>query len=212
MKEIPERLAIETTMYGSINGERFKLVGGGEGQPFAGVIHQVLNVNPTAVTFPMGLMDVPGVMGFPTFSRYLDGTTDLFKREPFSYEYKRRLRFQDGGVMESFHRVEYCEDRVVGDFRVEGEGIRATELGPIEPIVETFIPAGPGRIRSTFTVVYPTSDGPYTAHAKSEYTLHHDGELPGVQFRHIEFTTNHSQETHDQTERLIVFRGSESLV
>jgi len=161
MKEIPERLAIETTMYGSINGERFKLVGGGEGQPFAGVIHQVLNVNPTAVTFPMGLMDVPGVMGFPTFSMYLDGTTDLFKRKPFSYEYKRRLRFQDGGVMESFHRVEYCEDRVVGDFRVEGEGIRATELGPIEPIVETFIPAGPGRIRSTFTVVYPTSDGPY---------------------------------------------------
>lgn len=211
MKRVPEQLEHRTTLYGTINGEKFKLVGGGTGRPYDGVIESSLRTNPGPVGFPIGLVSMHMVTGFPTFSKYEKDTHDLFKKSD-GYEYDRVLRFENGGKLEGVHKVSYAKDgALVGDFHVEGE-VDAPALGQIEPVVEHFEPAGNGVVRSHHKVVWRTADGGrFAAEGESEYRLNHDEPLPFKQYRHIVFETTHTPESITQKERLTVVRNLHDL-
>jgi hypothetical protein len=206
---IPATLEQRTVLHGSVNGESFKMRGGGMGAPHEGTVATDLVTNPGPVSFKMGLMAPCIIMGFPTFSKYPKGTHDLFKISD-GYEYERHLRFDNGGKLDTVSKVSYHGSKgeefrvqhVEGDFKVDGN-VEAPELVSVEPLVETFEPAGPGRIKSTFRIVWRTADGgEFAAQAENEYRLKHKQELPFPHQRRIEFDAQFSPDRIRQSERL----------
>ena len=206
---IPDRLEQRTFLHGTVNGESFKMRGGGTGAPHEGTVATDLTTNPGPVKFKMGLMAPCIIMGFPTFSKYPPGTHDLFKISD-GYEYERHLRFDNGGKLDTVSKVSYHGSKgeefrvqhVEGDFKVDGN-VDAPELVSVEPLVETFEPAGQGRIKSTFRIVWRTADGgEFAAQAENEYRLKHKQELPFRHQRRIEFDAQFSPDRIRQSERL----------
>ena len=203
---IPTVLAIETRLHGRVNGKPFDLRGGGEGHPYDGTIQVEYVSELGPVPFPMHLMDIPALMGFPTFSRHQQGCFDLFKISN-GYEYERDIQHPGGGHAHSEHTVSYLGDKIVGDFHVEAE-VDAPDLVGVEPLVETMYPAGPGKVASTFLAAWRTRDGSYfTGSVQSEYRLTHNATLPWTQFRQVMFKSDHTQERFRQSEDLNVFRS-----
>jgi hypothetical protein len=203
---IPAVLAIQTRLYGTINGKEFDLRGGGEGRPYDGIIkvEYVSQLGP--VHFPMHLMDIPAIMGYPTFSRHQQGCFDLFKLSN-GYEYERHIAYDGGGRSDSVHKVTYLGDKIVGDFKVDAE-VDAPTLTDVEPLVETMVPAGPGKVASTFWAHWRTREGClFRGAVESEYRLTHNATLPWAQFRQVIFDSNHTQEVFRQSEELNVFRS-----
>ncbi len=206
---IPPTLEQRTLLHGTVNGEKFKMRGGGMGAPHEGTVATDLATNPGPVGFKMGLMAPCIIMGFPTFSKYPPGTHDLFKKSD-GYEYERHLRFESGGTLDTVSKVSYHGSRgdqfevqhVEGDFEVKGN-VEAPELVSVDPLVETFEPAGPGQIKSTFRIVWRTNDGAtFTAEADNVYRLKHKEELPFRHQRRIEFDAQFSPDRIQQSERL----------
>lgn len=210
---VPEELAHHTIISGKFNGKDFKLVGGGTGRPYDGKLKSVLKAAGGPLHFPMHLLDIVAIFGYPTYSRYHPGTVELFKISPEGYQYERHIKFHDGGQMNTLHDITLQKDGLHGDFKVlNGECSNVPELEGIENIVETFIPDGPGRIKSRCVLAWRKKGGGlFTADCESEYRLKHDNVLPNLQFRVVEFTTNHTQEVLDQQENLDVFRSLRQL-
>jgi hypothetical protein len=206
---IPQTLEQKTLLHGTVNGENFKMRGGGMGAPHEGRVATDLVTNPGPVQFKTGLMAPCIIMGYPTFSKYPEGTHDLFKISD-GYEYERHLTFENGGKLDTISKVTYHGDRggdfhvrhVEGDFEVHGQ-VEAPELVGVDPLVETFEPAGPGRINSTFRIVWRTADGgQFAATAKNVYRLKHRQALPFPHKRRIEFETQFGPERIRQSELL----------
>jgi hypothetical protein len=206
---IPDKLEQKTFLHGTVNGENFKMRGGGMGAPHEGTVATDLVTNPGPVRFPMGLMAPCIIMGFPTFSKYPPGTHDLFKISD-GYEYERHLRFESGGRLDTVSKVTYLGPKgdefhvqqVKGDFEVNGN-VEAPELVSVDPLVETFEPDGKGQIKSTFRIVWRTKDGgTFEADANNVYHLNHKEELPFPHERRIEFDAQFSPDRIRQSERL----------
>ena len=206
---IPDQLEQKTVLHGTVNGESFKMRGGGMGAPHEGTVATDLVTNPGPVGFKMGLMAPCIIMGFPTFSKYPPGTHDLFKISD-GYEYERHLRFESGGQLDTLSKVtyhgpkgdEFHVQHVEGDFEVDGN-VEAPELVSVDPLVELFEPDGPGQIKSTFRIVWRTKDGEtFGANAENAYHLKHKQELPFRHKRRIEFDAQFSPDRIRQSERL----------
>jgi hypothetical protein len=207
---IPATLEQRTVLHGTVNGESFKMRGGGMGAPHEGTVATDLTTNPGPVNFKMGLMAPCIIMGFPTFSKYPKGTHDLFKISD-GYEYERHLRFENGGKLDTVSKVTYVGpkkaeefqvEHVEGDFEVNGN-VEAPDLVSVEPLVEIFESDGPGEIKSTFKIVWRTADGgTFAAQADNHYHLKHKKELPFRHQRRIEFDAQFSPDRIRQSERL----------
>jgi hypothetical protein len=161
----------------------------------------------------MHLLDIIAIMGYPTYSHYQEGCYDLFKISN-GYEYERSIKYENGGHMKSLHKIKYEGGKLTGDFHVlEASAHDIPELVGIEPIAETYYPAGPGKIRSKLMIAWKTKEGKlFRAECDSEYRLSHKTELPFLQFRLINFKkTDHTSEVLDQAETLNVVRDIAGL-
>lgn len=206
MSQIPEDLQHHTKIHGKVNGREFELVGQGSGRPYDGKLESHLSSTRGPLHFPMHLLDIVSIFGYPTYSKYHAGTKDLFKISD-GYEYERNLTYENGGFMKTLHIITRQEDGLHGDFQVVDAQVECPELEGIEPISETFIPAGPGKIKSEAVIAWRTvGGGLFTATCKSEYRLKHNECLPYLHFRLVDFTTNHTQENLNQEESLNVLR------
>ncbi len=205
---VPEQLSHQTTISGKFNGKSFELKGSGQGHPYEGKLQSRLESTKGPLHFPMHVLDIVAIFGYPTYSCYREGTTELFKISD-GYEYERHIKFENGGYMDTLHKITRSDAGLSGDFRVlKGECQNMPELEAIEPIVETFIPAGPGKIKSKCVLAWRKVGGGYfMADCESEYRLKHSKELPALQFRSVSFQTSHTQEVLDQRENLDVFRS-----
>jgi len=207
---IPQRLRHRTRVTGVFNGKKFELVGGGKGKPHEGILDCKMKSQHGSVGFPMPLMNVIVIFGYPTYSKHVDAF-DVFKRSD-GYEYERHIEFQDGGRMHSLHVVRYggdgTERYLNGDFEVEATAEVPEDISSLTPIVETFIPDGPGRVRSQFVLAWQRVCGKlFLANCESEYRLRHQLELPELLFRQAEFVKDRSsREVLDLDERIWVTR------
>ena len=205
---IPKNLRHRTTIEGTFNGKAFRLVGGGKGQPHEGILDCRLESRTGPVPFSMPMMNVIAIFGYPTYSKHVN-VFDIFKRSD-GYEYERNILFQDGGSMQSLHVVRYGEMdnlRVLdGHFTVTAEANLPTDIIRLDPILETFIPAGPGRVRSKFVLSWVRRSGEHVlASCESEYRLRHDITMPKTVFRSAEFVEDRSTpEVLDLDERIWV--------
>ena len=208
VKGVPEVLPHHTTIRGTFNGKNFELMGKGHGKPYEGMLESRLETKGPPLHFPMHLLDIVAIFGYPTYSHYHEGTVDLFKISD-GYEYERHITYENGGYMDTLHTIVRKDDGLHGDFQVlRGENLQVPELECIEPISETFIPAGPGKIKSTCVLAWRKKGGGlFTAECKSEYRLKHNKSLQGIQFRLVNFTTAHTQTVLDQKESLHVIRS-----
>lgn len=207
-RTVPQELKHETTIRGTFNGKQFELKGEGGGQPYDGKLASRLESTGVPLSFSMHLLDIVAIFGYPTYSKYHEDTTELFKSSD-GYEYERHLKYENGGYMNTLHQIVWKDgDCLSGDFQVlNGECTNVPELEGIEPIVETFLPAGPGKIKSHCVIAWrKKGGGVFTAECESEYRLKHSRSLPLLQFRMVQFTTNHTQMVLDQKERLDVVR------
>jgi hypothetical protein len=154
----------------------------------------------------MTILSPIDLMGYPTYSTYQKGATDLFKISD-GYSYSRRFQFDNGGVMYSEHRIRRTLDGLIGDFEVMDASIEMSDVVELEPsCIETFYPAGPGKINSIFKMRWKRNDGSFlSADVESIYFLHHSFQLPDVHFRMIRFMTEHQQDNLKQAEILSVF-------
>ena len=204
VKSVPNELAHQTTISGTFNGKSFELKGKGCGRPYEGKLESLLKSTGGPLHFPMHLLDI---FGYPTYSCYHEGTTELFKISD-GYEYEQHITYENGGSMDTLHTIVRKDDGLHGNFQVlKGENYQVPELEGIEPIAETFIPAGPGKIKSTCVLAWRKKGGGlFKADCKSEYRLKHSKVLPGLQFRLVNFTTTHTQEVLNQKENMDVIR------
>lgn len=208
---IPKVLAHKTHLFGRINDDAFDLVGGGSGRPYDGTLNTHLTSVIGPVAFPMHILSPIAIMGYPTYSCYQKGASDLFKISN-GYTYSRNLEFDCGGRMETKHTIVRTEDGLSGEFEVLQSSFSAPKIVDIEPCVETFIPSGPGRIKSFFTVRWGVEGGgTYSAKVNSEYRLNHSLELPSTHFRFVTFKTDHSATELRQDETLVVLANCEFL-
>jgi hypothetical protein len=209
--KVPEVLQHKTVISGTANGKQFRLAGEGEGRPYDGKLSSVLKSSNGPLHIPMHLLDIVAIFGYPTYSKYHEDTKDLFKISN-GYEYEREIKYENGGYMKTLHKITRHSDHLSGDFKVLECTVDAPELECIEPIVETFIPAGPGKINSEAALAWRKKGGGFfTALCHSQYRLNHKESLPHVQFRVVHFDTNHSQEVLDQKESLHVIRHLPTL-
>jgi hypothetical protein len=205
---LPENLRHNTTIEGDFNGEHFKLTGGGYGQPYEGILNCKLESETGPVPFSMPLMNVIAIFGYPHFSKHINAF-DVFKKSN-GYEYERNIEFENGGNMRSLHIVRFNEDGKInaanGNFSVEAKVDFPDDVISLDPILETFTPAGPGRVRSKFILSWNRKNGTKTmASCESEYRLRHNIELPYALFRCAEFIEDRSnRETLDLDERIWV--------
>jgi len=203
-QSIARNLGHKTHLFGKINGREFNLQGGGSGKPYDGVLNTTLESTSGKVDFPMHLLDHIAIMGYPTFSQYQKGCYDLFKISD-GYKYSRSLKFSCGGYMETRHDIKRTKNELIGEFEVVEAEFSAPDIEDVERLVETFYPAGPGRIESYFKARWVTTEGQiYSADVNSVYELNHDLTLPFPHFRLVNFETNHSDTVLNQDELLIV--------
>ena len=160
----------------------------------------------------MDILSPIALMGYPSYSSYQKGATDLFKISD-GYSYTRHFEFDNGGFMDSEHRIKRINNELIGEFEVLNAQINLPNSANLEPnCIETFYPAGKGRIKSFFKMRWQKEDGNYlTADVNSEYVLNHEYELPFVHFRMIKFMTEHKQDNLKQAEILSVFYDIEKI-
>lgn len=204
--KVPVELRHKTVISGTANGKEFRLEGEGVGRPYDGKLSSMLKSSTGPLHISMHLLDIVAIFGYPTYSHYHEDTKDLFKISD-GYEYERDIKYENGGYMKTLHKISRHSDHLSGDFKVLECSVEAPELESIEPIVETFVPAGPGKIDSQAVLAWRKKGGGYfTGRCESQYRLNHKESLPHLQFRMVHFTTNHSQEVLDQKESLHVIR------
>jgi hypothetical protein len=196
------RLANTTTLI--VNRHRLEMVGIGnanEGRLTSKVAHRF--------TFPIEILAPMMIVGYPTYSEYRDSATDLFKPSTLQggYKYQRDYRFSNGERFTSFHNIRYdsTENHLfgvfqTGDFPEEGFG----GDWRVRDLLETFIPHGPGIIRSVMAVEWLNGDAQLHAVIESEYYFNHDEVLPGLHWRHVTFATHHDGDEYRQSEKITV--------
>ena len=206
MIPIGKKLDQETICHGNFNKDKFELKGGGAGEPYEGRVSTFLESTGGPLTFPTALLSPILIMGYPTFSHYHLGCHDLFKISN-GYEYERHFKLENGGKINTLHKIKYDGTKLNGDFHVLEADCKVPNLVGIEPAIETFIPAGPGKIRSKVLIAWRQENGElFTADVESEYRLTHTAELPFIQFRHIDFDVMYTPTSIKQSESLQVFR------
>jgi hypothetical protein len=207
MATLPQQLSVETRIYGSINGERFELAGHGDGLPYKGVLSSRLQSTMGPVSFPLPLLPQLSSLGYQTFCKIEATCRDLFKVSS-GYEYERHFTFEDGKTLRSKHKITSHHGKLVGDFFVQGDA-PSLDLIDVEPLVEIWVPAGPGKIRGNMLMAWKVRSGSVTtAMVDSEYRLNHQMDLQFVHFRHAKFKISFTDEMLEVCERQVVFRDT----
>lgn len=150
------------------------------------------------------------VVGYPTYSEYKGGATDLFKPSTLrgGYKYQRAYRFSNGVCFDSFHNITFDPKKGLN-------GVFSTRNFPatafagkwtVGDLVETFIPNGRGNIKSVMVVEWKGESGKsLSATIDSQYFFNHNEELPGLHWRHVTFKTEHPTGTvYVQSEKITV--------
>lgn len=182
--------------------------GFGTGKANEGLLSSQLNHN---FSFDPEILAVHLIVGYPSYSEYKEGATDLFKPSTVlgGYKYQRKYRFSNGATFTSFHNINF--DKATGlrgtfttrDFPAEA----FPGKWEVQDLVETFIPSGPGLIKSIMAVEWKGETKKLSAMIESEYYLNHNEELPGLHWRHVTFNTDKSVKgVYRQSEKITVYR------
>lgn len=186
-----------------------KIKSRGTGNANKGILTSIIEYN---FKFSPELLAPVLVVGYPTYSEYKNGATDLFKKSTLAggYKYQRSYNFSNGSKFTSFHNIIYDKHVLEGTFTTcnfPEDSFKGD--WKINDIIETFIPHGPGIIKSIMACEWFNKDNNEKLHAKieSEYYFNHNEELPNLHWRHIKFSNNYDNNKYTQNEKITVFNS-----
>jgi len=192
-----------------VNDHTFEALGDGDAN--SGLLSSSMSV-PGGLTGKEEWLAVMAVVGYPTYSEYTYGTSDLFKPSTLrgGYTYQRHYTLSNGLTYDTTHQTHYNaeEHRLYGNFTTVN--FPESELGAgwqVRDFVETFIPNGPGVIKSVIVVEWQDrADTTKKLHAviDSIYHLMHEQELATIHWRHVAFQTERNGSVYTQSEKLTV--------
>jgi hypothetical protein len=123
------------------------------------------------------------ITGYPNATSSIDGSPIIFRDH--SYEYRRNLRFRDGGELNFRATCTLKDDHIHSRFHLSGH-VHASGLQSVEPIVESWEAYGPGGIRGHFTIAWRTKTGLLlVADASTTYQIETDQVQDGMLHRFI---------------------------
>jgi len=192
-----------------VNSHTFQAKGDGDAN--IGLLSSSMRV-PDGLAGKEEWLAVMAVVGYPTYSEYTQGTSDLFKPSTLrgGYKYERHYRFSNGLTYDTTHeaRFDAKENRLYGNFTTVNFPESELAVGwQVRNFIETFIPSGPGIIRSIIEAEW--QDGADTtkklnAVINCTYNLMHQEELSTIHWRHVAFVTEHNGSMYTQSEKLTV--------
>ncbi|RDH27192.1 hypothetical protein BDQ94DRAFT_175837 [Aspergillus welwitschiae] len=183
--------------------------GFGVGKANNGLLTSQLNHD---LNFDPEILAVHLIVGYPSYSEYKEGATDLFKPSTLlgGYKYQRKYRFSNGATFSSFHNISFDKKKGLSscfttrDFPSEAF---AGQTWDVQDLVETFIPSGPGLIKSVIAVEWKGDQRNLSAVIESEYYLNHNLELPGLHWRNVTFRTDKAVKgIYIQSEKITIHR------
>jgi actin beta/gamma 1 len=92
----PVELNHHTRLHGKINGQQFSLDGTGSSNTYIGFLDTCLKSTKGTVPFPMTILSPIVLRGYPIYSTYQKGSSDLFISD--GYFHRRSFRFDNGGT------------------------------------------------------------------------------------------------------------------
>jgi hypothetical protein len=187
MAAITDQYALSTRLTGTVNGSPIELTGSGIVQPLDGLTHANYSVLSIPQGFDPHLFSVFLITGLPGASKTLEGAHNIFFGRNQSYT--RRVVFSNGDVLDYRAQITWHKDRTESIFVLNGS-VTVPELTGIEPLVETWIPHGPGRVTGYFTAAWKSLDGGWiVANVDSEYLIDTTDVLRGLHHRYITIQT-----------------------
>ena len=177
---------------GFLNGHSFGLVGGGLQDATDGLVNGRYDYRVRPKNFEPMIFNCLLITGYPSVSKSTGNSRNPFKGK--QYHYYRSIEFENG---QSLKLETKCDLETVdgveilnSSFVINGD-LNTPILISVEPVVETWIPIGPGRVDGVFPMVWRDEKGnALTGIAKTEYHINDpDFDLENVQHRWIEISS-----------------------
>lgn len=209
MSIIGMAVEVELSTISQVNGSAFEYSGMSRGHYGNGNIScetQLRGRLPKG--YHAALLSKHKLTGQPSMSYITEGAVNPFISTGGVYAATREI---DLGVHGHLKTTYFVESRGEGKLRAvfmdEGE-VDVPELVAVLPTVETWVPAGPGRIDGAMTFSWLSAEGAIISGvARSKYTLPTELELPGIHHRDIRIDIDipTDQSYMNQKERIVLF-------
>ena len=177
---------------GKVNGQKVELRGRGVLEPYAGITRGRYVIGNLPKGLHPRILGAILITGYPESSKVLAGAENPFRNTSFSY--RRTLDFGKQGNIVLNARCEKEPGKIfaksiTSNFRLSGR-VKVPELASMEPLVETWVPGGPGIIYGHFTASWIAKKGPrIRAECLTTYKLDSRDVLHGRQHRFATFNT-----------------------
>ncbi|GLA38488.1 hypothetical protein AnigIFM63309_005785 [Aspergillus niger] len=181
--------------------------GFGVGKANNGLLTSQLNHD---LNFDPEILAVHLIVGYPSYSEYKEGATDLFKPSTLlgGYKYQRKYRSSNGATFSSFHNISFDKKKgqsgcfTTRDFPSEAF---AGQTWDVQDLVETFIPSGPGLIKSVMAVEWKGDQRNLSAIQSQKITVHRDlkevgGEPENLLARQLPVETKGREKAREEAE------------
>jgi hypothetical protein len=181
-------LTFRTQLSGNLNAQPLLVRGKGSIDETAGITDGEYELTSLPIGFPVELLVLMKVTGYPNASKAVGSAVNPFKGH--SYSYIRTIGVP-GGNMILRSDVRIADRHLDSFFTIEGAFVPPGELGKVAPIKESWSRAPTGGIGGQFTAVWRNSSGgAYSAAALTAYDVPTTDVVPKNQFRDIYLTTS----------------------
>ncbi len=151
---------------GTINSE--EIIVKGAGTIIDGLTEGVYSLEILPLKFNPHILKGILITGYPNACSSIDGSINIFKDK--SYVYKRRLSFNNGGVLEMTANCKVVANELTSVFTIQGNLPCEEEIENSEPIIETWQPTTENKLSGLFRIIWKTKSGGYlSADAHSIY-------------------------------------------
>lgn len=183
-------LKYTATLKGKINSQSILVIG--QGTIVNGLTQGDYSLNMMPDNFKPQILKGLLITGYPNACHSIDNTPNIFKNK--SYTYKRKLTFNNGGMLEMTANCILEADTLKSEFIVNGNVLCEESINKTEPIIEVWQPTFENNLSGLFRIVWQTESGNYlSADASSVYSP--EGvtlELP-ILHRFIEITSEEKE-------------------
>jgi hypothetical protein len=184
------------TMRGTLNGQSVFSEGNGSYDSTTGLISGIYTYSRIPNSIDLKIFNSVKVTGYPSVCELHNNIENPFSNGSYSYE-----RFIDFGSHGSVwysakcaHKNTNNEDDIslTSFFQIDGM-LSLPKLLKTEEVLETWVPAGNGRVDGQFTIAWLAEDGHYVCgKARTQYVLPAGRDLDGLHFRHLRLTNPES--------------------
>lgn len=192
------------TLDGRLNAVPMRLTGRGTIDHEIGRTEGAYVLTASPLDFSPYLLGPMLITGYPNASRSMAGVLNLFRGR--SYRYTREIRFRTGDCIRLAAECEVKGGSLNSRFVVEGT-LPHESPAPLEPLVESWEPAGRGKIHGGFTAAWKLSHGEYlVAKVSTDYEIDTIASQSEMLHRYVRIRTTAYDDRVEKRQDVILFR------